>query len=464
MPFQRGREPHENCESHRSDRRPGAARRHVRSPRHRLDEAPVSAQQLSHHQRGAAGDDPLARPAQRALEPAAERSRRRGRRGDAVVVGGPRRAAGRCRQRLRPRRRRRRRHRAVVRRAGRRRGRGRGPVGEPHPRRAAAEARAPARGARALRAPVRRGGARLPPHDRPGSGQAARGARPGRVAGTRDHRQDGRRAGSVHPHARRRRRRQGVDARDERRRHLAADGPLLRLQRRGDAGPRRRRDAARRRQARAAGAAAPPRGQLLAQRGARLRGARRDGPGAGAPHGPLRRSDGGDRAAPRARRRQRLPGQAQQRPDDDGGAHRRPRQPLRQPVQSAPAGAGDDAARIALAAVRAGTQQVRHLDPRRVHQDDGRLPAGLDGAAHRRPLRAGRRRQLVASAQAERARPRRGDAARGSAGARPRDGGRPRHPTERAARPAAADRARLPRAERARQLLLRAVAAGRRGE
>ena len=51
-----------------------------------------------------------------------------------------------------------------------------------------------------------------------------------------------------------------------------------------------------------------------------------------------RRGDGGDRPAPRARRRQRLPGQAQQRPDDDGGAHRRPRQPLRQPLQPAPAG------------------------------------------------------------------------------------------------------------------------------
>ena len=47
-----------------------------------------------------------------------------------------------------------------------------------------------------------------------------------------------------------------------------------------------------------------------------------------------------------------------------------------------------DAARGAVAAVRPGPEQVRHLDPRRLHQDDGRLPAGLDGAAHRRPLRA----------------------------------------------------------------------------
>ena len=104
-----------------------------------------------------------------------------------------------------------------------------------------------------------------------------------------------------------------------------------------------------------------------------------------------RRRDGGDRPAPRARRRQRLPGQAEQRPDDDGGAHRRPRQPLRQPLQPAPAGQGADAARVAVAAVRAGARQVRHLDPRRLHQDDGRLPARLDGPAHRRPLRARRR-------------------------------------------------------------------------
>ena len=41
--------PHEKSQSHRSDRRPGAARRHVRPSRHRLDVAPVSAQQLSHH-------------------------------------------------------------------------------------------------------------------------------------------------------------------------------------------------------------------------------------------------------------------------------------------------------------------------------------------------------------------------------------------------------------------------------
>ena len=79
--------------------------------------------------------------------------------------------------------------------------------------------------------------------------------------------------------------------------HLAADGPLLRLRRRGDAGPRRRRDAARRRQDRDAGAPAPSRGDLLAQRAARLRGARRDGPRAGAPHGPDGRRDRGDRAS-----------------------------------------------------------------------------------------------------------------------------------------------------------------------
>ena len=60
------------------DRRPGAARRHVRPSRHRLDVASVSAQQLSHRDAGAAGDDPLARPAHRALEPAAERPGRRG--------------------------------------------------------------------------------------------------------------------------------------------------------------------------------------------------------------------------------------------------------------------------------------------------------------------------------------------------------------------------------------------------
>ena len=154
------------------------------------------------------------------------------------------------------------------------------------------------------------------------------------------------------------------------------------------AGPRRRRDAARHRQARAAAAPAPPRGQLLAERAARLPGARRDRPGPGEADGPLGRGDGGDRPAPRACRRQRLSGRPQQRPDDDGGADRRPRQPLRQPLQSAPAGPGADAARGAVAAVRPGPQQVRHLDPRRLHQDDGRLPAGLDGAAHRRPLRA----------------------------------------------------------------------------
>ena len=125
-----------------------------------------------------------------------------------------------------------------------------------------------------------------------------------------------------------------------------------------------------------AAAPAPPRGELLAQRVARVPGARRGRARASQAHGPVGGSDSGHRPAPRARRRQRLPGKAQQRPDDDGGAHRRAGQPLRQPLQSAPAGACDDAARVALAAVRAGPQQVRHVDPRRLHQDDGRLSPG----------------------------------------------------------------------------------------
>ena len=275
------------------------------------------------------------------------------------------------------------------------------PATEPRPARAggalargkrahrpAAASRGPARGAEALRAAVRRGLARLPADARAGRRPAGRGAGPGRIADPRAGRQDGRRPRDLHPRARRRRRRQGLDARHERRHHLAADGPLLRLLGRGDPGPRRRRDAARHRQARAAAAPAPPRGQLLAERAARLPGARRDRPGPGEADGPLGRGDGGDRPAPRACRRQRLSGRPQQRPDDDGGAHRRPRQPLRQPLQPAPAGPGADAARGAVAAVRPGPQQVRHLDPRRLHQDDGRLSAGLDGAAHRRPLRA----------------------------------------------------------------------------
>ena len=71
----------------------------------------------------------------------------------------------------------------------------------------------------------------------------------------------------------------------------------------------------------------------------------------------------------------------------------------------------------------------------------------------------GRRRQLVAAAEAERARPRPGDAARRGAGARPREapaGLGIRRSIQRAA--AAADGARLPGAERARRLLLRAFA------
>ena len=225
--------------------------------------------------RGAAGDDPLARPAHRALEPAAERSGgRRPCAGDDLArpAAGARR---RRRQRLGPRRRGCDRHRSLhpaARRQRRRRGE---PCAPARAGRAAAQARAPARRRAALHAPVRRGGAHLPADARAGPQQAAGSARPGRGAVARDHRQDDRRAGPVHPDARRRRRRQGVDACDERHRHLAPDGPLLRLHRRGDAGPRRRRDAARRRQGRAAAAPAPPRGELLAQRAARLPGARR---------------------------------------------------------------------------------------------------------------------------------------------------------------------------------------------
>ena len=142
---------------------------------------------------------------------------------------------------------------------GRRRQRGR-QRGAARAGRAREEARPPARRRRAAarastarrRAPAARRSTSSPP------GRRKRAPRPRRWRARS--RQDDRRAGPVHPHARRRRRRQGVDARDERRRDLAPDGPLLRLQRRGDARPRRRRDAARRRQARDAGAPAPSRG------------------------------------------------------------------------------------------------------------------------------------------------------------------------------------------------------------
>ena len=95
----------------------------------------------------------------------------------------------------------------------------------------------------------------------------------------------------------------------------------------------------------------------------------------------------------------------------DGRAHRRARQPLRQPVQPERAVARADAARGAVAAVRARQVEVRRHDPRRLHQDDGHLPARVGGAAHRRPLRAGGVGQLEPAAQAARAGARPGGAA-----------------------------------------------------
>ena len=94
----------------------------------------------------------------------------------------------------------------------------------------------------------------------------------------------------------------------------------------------------------------------------------------------------------------------------------------------------------------------------------GVYPPGSTGAAHRRPLRARRRRQLDPAAQAERARSRPGDAARRRAGPRT---SRPRPAS---ASGAASARSRLPPTAldylaptHARDLLLRAVERGRRG-
>ena len=243
----------------------------------------------------------------------------------------------------------------------------------------------------------------------------------------------------------------------ERRDHLDADGPHVRLRRGRTAGPRRRRAAARHRQARAAAASAPSRRALLAERAQGLRGARRPRRAAGAADGARAGRDAGDRAAPRACRRQRLSAEAQHRPDDARVAHRRAGQPLRQPVQSASAGPRADAARVAVAAVRAGPGAVRHRDPRRLHPDDGRLPAGLDGAADRRPLRAGRRGEFVAPAEAARAaaRSRRCRATRRWCSTWKAASG-PRHPPQHPAAAAAAGGAAIPGAAAARRLLLRA--------
>ena len=218
------------------------------------------------------------------------------------------------------------------------------------------------------------------------------------------------------------------------------------------------RAAARRRQDRPARAAAPCRRALRQGRPGRLPrpcGARR---AARQAHGPETRGAAGAGAAPRACRRQRLPAEAEGRAPVRGGAHRRAGQPLRQPVQPAVAGQRTDAARGAVAAVRAGALAVRRQHAELLHPHDGRVPGRLGGAAHRRPLCAGDERQLHAPAQAQRAGARPAAAARGSAAPEPDDHARPGHPAQPEARAAAGRRAGLPGAAPARGLLLRSGA------
>ena len=263
---------------------------------------------------------------------------------------------------------------------------------------------AAARGGADLRTPVRRGRAGMPAGVRPDRQRTAEGERPVPGADAGLPRQDaGRRARPVAAPARRRRGRQGRAACDQRRRHLAADGPRLRHVGRRHARPRRRRAAARRRQGRAARAPAPSRRALHAVGAEVLRGARRPRRRHRPPHGPAPGRAAGHRPAPRACRRLGLSAAPRQRPADVRGAHRGAGQPLRQPVQSADSGQGADAARGAVADVRAGQEPVRHRHHGRVHQDDGRLSARLGGAAHRRPLCAGHGRQFDPPAEAARA-------------------------------------------------------------
>ncbi len=280
----------------------------------------------------------IARPAHRALEPAAERTGTgRGGAGDEHAARAASRP-GRRRQRLRPRRRRCRRHRPVHAADRRQRRQRRRPCGAAGPGRTHPQARAPARRRRALHAPVQRGRkapAATPSTSFAGKPQEAREQAEAlsrsvvdKMVGEQDLciRMLIEGAGDkASMHAMN----VGIISllmgrcfgfSDEEMQDLGVGAMLhdvgklempARLRHRED--------------------------NFSPNETARLRGARRDGPRAGAPHGAVGRRDGSDRPAPRARRRQRLPRQAEQRPDDDGGAHRRPRQPLRQPLQPAPA-------------------------------------------------------------------------------------------------------------------------------